>query len=114
MCLRLDTQDKRTNKTKQINKSYGQTKYSFTDYYMCLFRLDTQDKLTNKTYDQTKFEITYSLKAFYTCLFRMDTQDKPSNNTFIQTILPMSFFNGHTGQTVKQHIISKDSTHVFF
>ena len=62
MCLfRLDTQDKRTNRTKQINKSYGQTKYSFTDYYMCLFRLDTQDKLTNKTkqthksYGQTKY-----------------------------------------------------------
>ena len=113
MCLfRLDTQDKRINRKKQINKSYGQTKYSFTDYYMCLFRLDTQDKLTNKTYDQTKFEITYSLKAFYTCLFRMDTQDKPSNNTFIQTILPMSFFNGHTGQTEQHHIYSRHFTQV--
>ena len=44
-CLfRLNTQDKQTNKTKQINKSYGQTKYSFKDYFMCLLGLDTQDK----------------------------------------------------------------------
>ena len=79
----------------------------------CLFRLDTQDKLTNKTYDQTKFETTYSFKAFYSCLFRMDTQDKQSNNILIQRILPMSFFNGHTGQTVKQHTYSKHFTPVF-
>ena len=37
----------------------------------------------------------------------MDTQDKQSNNIFIQSILPMSFFNGHTGQTDKQRTYSK-------
>ena len=31
----------------------------------------------------------------------------------LSKILPMSFFNGHTGQTVKQHMNSKNSTHVF-
>ena len=44
----------------------------------------------------------------------MDTQDKRSNNIFTQRILPMSFFNGHTGQTVKQHMNSKNFAHVFF
>ena len=84
MCLfRLDTQDKRTNKTKQIDKSYSQTEYSFTDYYMCLFRLDTQDKRSNNILIQRILP--------YPCLFRMDTQDKQSNNILIQSILPMSF-----------------------
>ena len=32
---------------------------------------------------------------------------------FIQSILPMSLFNGHTGQTDKQHAYSKDFTKVF-
>ena len=43
----------------------------------------------------------------------MDTQDKRTNNIFVQSILPISFFNGYTGQTVKQHSHSKYSTHVF-
>ena len=31
-----------------------------------------------------------------------------------QKVLHVSFFNGHTGQTDKQHIYSKYSTNVFF
>ena len=45
--------------------------------------------------------------AFYPGVFIMDTQDKQSNNIFTQRILPMSFFNGHTGQTDKQHTYIK-------
>ena len=66
------------------HKSYGQTKYSFTESYMCLFRLETQDK-----------------------------QDIWSNKILIQRVLHVSFYNGHTGQTDKQHVKSKHSTHVF-
>ena len=95
MCLfRLDTQDKRTNKTKQINKLYGKTKYSFKDYYMCLLGLDTQDKRTNKTKHIYSKHSTHVF--FYGYLFKV-----------------LSFLNGYTGQTVKQHIHSKYSTHVF-
>ena len=84
MCLfRLDTQDKRTNKTKHINKLYGQTTYSFEDYYTCLLGLDTQDKRTNET------------KHIYS-----------KSSTYV-------FFNGHAGQMVKQHTYSKHFTKVF-
>ena len=62
----------------------------------------------------TNGQTTYIFKAFYPCLLRMDTHDKRTNNILIQSILPMSFFNGHTGQTVKQHNYSKHFTHVFF
>ena len=51
----------------------------------------------------TNGQTTYSFKAFYPCLFLMVTQVKRSNNIIIQSILPRCFFNGHTGQTVKQH-----------
>ena len=53
------------------------------------------------------------LKGLYPCLFRMDTQDKWSNKIFIRSILPMSFFNGHTGQMDKQYTYSKHFTQVF-
>ena len=61
----------------------------------------------------TNGQTTYLFKAFYPCLLRMDSQYKWTNSIFIQSILPMSFYNGHTGQTDKQHIKSKYSTHVF-
>ena len=62
---------------------------------------------------RTNRKTTYLFKAFYPCLFLMDTQDKRTNNIFIESILPLSFLNGYTGQTVKQHIHSNYSTHVF-
>ena len=65
-----------------------------------------------KNYSMPVF-LDWIYKVFYPCLLKMDTPDKQSNKIFIQSILPMSFYNGHTGQTVKQHIHSKDSTHVF-
>ena len=43
----------------------------------------------------------------------MDTQDKWTNNILIQSILPRCFYNGHTGQTDKQHNNSKYFTPVF-
>ena len=43
----------------------------------------------------------------------MDTQGKRTNNIFIQSILPMPFFNRHTGQTDKQQTYSKHFIQVF-
>jgi hypothetical protein len=62
---------------------------------------------------RTNCQTTYLFEVFYPCPFLMDTQDKQTNNILIQSILPRCFYNGHTGQMVKHHICSKDSTHVF-
>ena len=77
---------------KWTHRTKGQTTYSLKGFYLCLFRMD---------------------KGFCPCFFEMDTQDKRSNNIFIQSILPMSFFNGHTGQTDKQITYIKHFTPVF-
>ena len=68
-----------------------------------------------KYIQRTNGQTTTLFKVFYPCLFLMDTQDKQTNNILVQSISPRCFYNGHghTGQTVKQHIRSKDSTHVF-
>ena len=92
----LDTQDKRTHRI------YDQTKYSFAEFYMCFYNGHTwqMDKHIYSKYSthvflewthRTNGHTTYLFKVFYPCLF----------------------FNGHTGQTVKQHIYSKYSTHFF-
>ena len=61
---------------------------------MCLLGLETQDKRTNKT---KHIYSKYSTHVFfYGYLFKV-----------------LSFLNGYTGQTVKQHIHSNYSTHVF-
>ena len=72
-------------------------------FYPGVFIMDTKDKQSNNILDTQDKQ---SNNIF-------DTQDKRSNNIFIQSILRISFFNGHTGQTDKQHIYSKHFTHVF-
>ena len=115
-CLFLmDRQDKRSNKIfiqSILPMSFfnGHTGQTVKQHIHSKDSTHVFLEWTHRTNGQT----TYEFKEFYPCLFRMDTQDKRSNNIFIQSILPMSFLNGHTGQTVKQHINSKDSTHVFF
>ena len=86
------------------HRTNGQTTYLFKVFYPCLFLMNIQDKRTN----------IILIKAFYPGVFLIDTQDILTNNIFIQSILPLSFWNGYTGQMVKQHIYSKYSTHDFF
>ena len=88
----MDTQDKQSNNIIILSI-----------LPMSFFLMDTQDKRPNNIL----------IQSILPRCFIMDTQDKRSNNILIQSILPKCFFNGHTGQTIKQYIHSKDSTHVF-
>ena len=114
-CLfRMDLLDKRSNNI--LNQSILSTPFynghtGQTDIQHIYSKHSTHVFLewTHRTNRQTSYEI----KAFYPYLFRVDTQSTRSINILNQSILSMPFYNGHTGQTDKQHIYSKYSTHVF-
>ena len=110
----MDTQDKRTN-NKLMQSNLSRCFYNGYAEKTIKHHIHSKDSThvflewTHRTNRQT----TYLFKVFYPCLFNMVTQDKRSNNIFTKRIVPMSFQNGHTGQTVKQHINLKHAAHVF-
>ena len=110
----MDTQNKRSNiiftqRTLPMSFQNGHTGQTDKQHIYSKYSIHVFLIWSHRTNGLT----TYLLKGLYPCLFRMVTQDKQSNNILIQSMLPMSFQNGYTGQTVKQHINVKLSAHVF-
>ena len=119
------------------SKTYGQTKYSFKEFYTCLFRLDKQGKQTNKTCGQTNrldtqdkpthktySQTIYSFEELCACLFRLYTQDKRQSRHMAKQHIHQKEFrlpfldwtnrtNIHTSHKAKENIRSKNSMLVF-